>query len=169
MTNDEVFLVEPDASHESAYMSAMDRWEATGEQVQPELLARDGADYARILGWCADYKTKPGMLFTGVACTLYFLADKQGEVLGGMVINHGDTRRGYLHAGIVPWRRREGLGTKMLTLALEKCRKNGIEYVHIVPYKDNTGAVRTILNNGGALETEFSENGKQSQIYKIVL
>ena len=169
MTNDDVFLVEPDDSHEKAYMSAMDKWEATGERVQPQLLGRDGADYPQILKWCADYKVKPEMFSTNVTCTLYFLTDKSGEVLGGMVINHADTKRGHLHAGIVPWRRGEGLGTKMLALALDKCREMGMKYVHIVPHKDNSRAVRTILNNGGMLESEFFENEKWSQIYRINL
>ena len=168
MTNDDVFLIEPDISHEKAYMAAMDRWEVI-EDVQPGLLARDGADYRQILKWCADYKVKPEMFSTNVTCTLFFLMDKSGDLLGGMVVNHQDTKRGHLHAGIVPWRRGEGLGTKMLALALDKCREMGMEYVHIVPYKDNAGAVGTILNNGGALVEEFFDNNKWSQRYRIAL
>lgn len=168
MTNGDILLVEPDESHELAYMSTMDRWEKL-EKVQPELLGRDGADYRQILKWCAAYKSDPGMLSTGVTCTLYFLVDKKGDVLGGMVINNNDTRRGHLHAGIVPWRRNEGLGTEMLYLALEKCRDMGMEYVHIVPHKDNAAAVRTIINNGGRPVDEFCDNGRWSQRYRIAL
>lgn len=167
-TNEQLFLMEPDASHEKAYMQAMDRWEAT-DRVQPGLLARDGADYEQILKWCADYKVKPEMFSTNVTCTLFFLVNEKGEVLGGMVVNHEDTHRGHLHAGIVPWRRGEGLGTEMLRLALDKCREMGMEYVHIVPFKDNSGAVGTILNNGGTLVDEFFEDGKWSQRYRIAL
>ena len=169
VTNDDVFLVEPDIAHEKAYMSAMDRWEASGDRVQPGLLGRDGADYAQILKWCADYKVRPEMFSTNVTCTLFFLVNHAGEVLGGMVINHADTKRGHLHAGIVPWRRGEGLGTRMLALALDKCREMGMEYVHIVPYKDNAGAAGTIRKNGGILADEFFDNGKWSQRYRIAL
>ena len=167
-TNENVFLIEPDASHEAAYMAAMDRWEAI-ETVRPELLSRDGADYSTILKWCVGYKTDPGMLSTGVTCTLYFLVNDAGEVLGGMVINHGDTHRGHLHAGIVPWRRGEGLGTRMLKLALDKCREMGFEYADIVPHKDNAGAIKTIVNNGGTLVEAFCDNGRWSQRWRIVL
>ncbi len=146
----------------------MDRWEEI-EPVQPELLSRDGADYPTILKWCAEYKTKPGMLSTGVTCTLYFLVNAAGEVLGGMVINHGDTRRGHLHAGVVPWRRGEGLGTRMLKLALDKCREMGFDHADIVPHNGNIGAVQTILKNGGAPVEEFFENGRWSQRWRIAL
>lgn len=166
ITNDDLQLIEPGAAHEKAYMAAMDRWEAL-ERVQPELLGRDGADYAQVLKWCAKYKTEPGMLSTGVACTLYFLINSAGEVLGGMVINHANTHRGHLHAGIVPWRRGEGFGTQMLKLALEKCREMGFEYVEIVPHKGNEGAVQTIIRNGGRLIEEFFEDGRWSQRYRI--
>lgn len=168
MTNDDILLVEPDASHERAYMSAMDSWEAL-ETVQPELLRRDGAEYRQVLKWCGLYKTDPDMLSTGVTCALYFLVDKSGELLGGMVINHDDTRRGHLHAGIAPWHRNKGLGTGMLRLALEKCREMGMKYVHIVPHKDNIAAIRTIIKNGGVLADEFCDNGRWSQRYRIAL
>lgn len=57
----------------------------------------------------------------------------------------------------------------MLELALEKCREMGFKNVEIVPYKENVGAVKTILNNGGVIIEEFCEESVLSQRYEIQL
>jgi len=109
------------------------------------------------------------MLSTHVPCSLHFLVADDGEILGGMAINHSDTKRGHLHSGIAPWNRKQGYGSHMLKLALEICKNMGMDFVHIAPYKNNLGAIKTILNCGGILEREFFENEKWTQIYRINL
>lgn len=159
----------PGARHKAEYEKLMDRWEATGEKIAPQLLGRysgrlgKNVPYETWLEWCEDDRT------TGFPCTLFFLVNGDGEVLGGMAINHGDTVRGHLHAGIAPWNRGKGYGTAMLRLALEKCREMGFAYVHIVPYKGNDGAVQTILKNGVTLVEEFPDDGEPSLRYRIDL
>ena len=98
-----------------------------------------------------------------------FLVAEGGEILGSMVINHGNTTRGHLHAGIAPWNRGKGYGTLMLRLALEKCRELGMKYVEIVPYKGNDSAVKTILKNGGTFVEIFQDDGEESLRYRISL
>lgn len=97
------------------------------------------------------------------------MIEDEKEIIGSIVINHGKTHRGHLHAGIVPWHRGKGYGTIMLELALEKCREMGFKNIEIVPYKENIGAVKTILKNGGVLLEEFCEEGVWSQRYEIQL
>ena len=109
------------------------------------------------------------MLSTHVPATLYFLMNEKQEILGGIVINHADTKRGHLHAGIVPWHRGKGYGTIMLTLALKECQKMGIRKVHICPNsKNNKAAIQTILNNGGYLLDEFMADGHKVERYEIL-
>lgn len=96
-------------------------------------------------------------------------ATGEKEIIGSIVMNHSSTHRGHLHAGIAPWHQGKGYGTIMLELALEKCRENGLKKVEIVPHKDNIGAVKTILNNGGTLIEEFCEEDIWSQRYEIQL
>lgn len=173
--NNNLQLVIPDACHEKMYTSMMDRWEASGEKIAPQLLSRysgkikKNVPYKRWLEWCEDDRTTGSNLSTKVPCTLYFLIEDEKEIIGSIVINHGNTHRGHLHVGIAPWHRGKGYGTAMLELALEKCRKMGFQSVEIVPYKGNIGAIKTILKNGGVLINEFREKRVWSQRYEIQL
>lgn len=165
----------PDIRHEAEYIKMMERWEATGEKIAPQLLSRysgrlgKNVPYETWLAWCEDDRTTGAALSTGVPCTLYFLVGDSGEILGSIVLNHGNTGRGHLHAGIAPWHRGKGYGSAMLKLALEKCRERGMERVEIVPYKGNAGAIQTILKNGGTLLEEFLDDGDPSLRYQILL
>ena len=58
----------------------------------------------------------------------------------------------------------------MIRLALEECKKIGIDRVLMVCYKDNIGSRKSIINNGGVLENELlGEDGKIDQRYWISL
>ena len=57
----------------------------------------------------------------------------------------------------------------MIGLALEECRKLGIDRVLLVCEKTNIGSAKSIQNNGGILEDEILENGKVEQRYWIDL
>ena len=168
-------LVIPDETHKEAYIQMMNKWETIEENIQPELLRRyskslgANVSYSKWLEWCEDDRTTGSMLSTGVPCTLYFFIDNTGEMLGAIEINQKNTHRGHLHAGIVPWHRGKGLGTKMLESALEICRNISMTSVDIVPYKSNKSAIKTIIKNGGVLKNEFYENGKWSQRYTVSL
>ncbi|KAI4453658.1 atp-binding cassette sub-family b [Holotrichia oblita] len=157
-------LVIPDLSHEAEYCRIMDRWEALETNIQPELMRRyskklgTNVSFARWLEWCEDDRTTGSMLEKNIPCTLYFLVNSNNEILGSIVINHANTHRGHLHAGIVPWCRGKGYGTVMLKLALSQCLKMGFQRVQIVPWKDNKWAIQTIIRNGGVLLEEFCEN-----------
>lgn len=58
----------------------------------------------------------------------------------------------------------------MIRLALEECKKLGIQRVLMVCYKDNIGSRKSILRNGGILENELpAENNRIDQRYWISL
>ena len=168
-------LVIPDASHESEYVRLMDKWEKLEANIQPELMRRynkekdEYASYAKWLAWCKDDRTTGSMLSTHVPCSLHFLINHESEIYGAIAINHANTHRGHLHAGIVPWHRSKGYGTMMLRLALSRCREMGMRAVQIVPHRDNVGAVKTILGNGGVWIEDFCEEGIWSSRFEIIL
>ena len=76
---------------------------------------------------------------------------------------------GHIGDGIRPSERRKGYGTAMMGLALEECRKLGIEKVLMVCNKENTGSAKSIRNNGGVLENEINVEGETVQRYWIQL
>lgn len=164
-----LFLEIPCAHHERAYTVMMDRWEALGEKIAPQLLARGNSSYSRWLELCEDDRTTGSMLSTKVPCTLYFLMSDSGEILGSVVINHDCTHRGHIHLGIAPWHRNKGFGSIMLRLALDECRDRGMRSVEIVPYQGNEAVVKVITRNGGVLKDSFFEDDLWSERYSVEL
>ena len=166
----------PNETHKNEYERIMDKWEQSEDDIQPELMRRyskktkSNTPYSRWLEYCEDDRTTGSMLSTDVPCTLFFMLNENNEIVGGIVVNHEDTHRGHLHAGIVPWHRGKGYGTIMLNLALKKCRERGMTKVHITPNSiDNKAAIKTILKNGGVLLDEFEDDGRTIQRYEICL
>lgn len=65
--------------------------------------------------------------------------------------------------------RRQGYATQMLHLALDECRKLGLDRVLVTCDKANLASARTIVKNGGVLENEIPEGDAVTQRYWIDL
>jgi predicted acetyltransferase len=168
-------LVLPTPAHKPEWLRVMDRWEATGEYIAPSSLSRYSAKlgqnvtYERWLAWMEDDRTTASMLTNNIPSHLFFLVNAQGEILGATRIDREISLRGNIHAGIVPWERGKGYGTKMLALALHKCREFGFDRAVIVPRADNLGAIQTVIHNGGRITESFSHNGEELVKFEIEL
>ena len=68
---------------------------------------------------------------------------------------------GHIGYSTHPQHRRKGYATQILRLALEKCKAMGIEKVLVTCNKENIGSQKTILNNGGVLENEYTDEKGQ--------
>ena len=107
-----------------------------------------------------------------VTRSIYF-AIVDGKIVGSIAVRHylNDSllkSGGHIGYGIRPSERRKGYGTKMLALALEKCREFGIEKALVTCDKVNIASAKTALRNGGVLENEVTEeNGTIVQRYWI--
>ena len=76
---------------------------------------------------------------------------------------------GHIGDGIRPSERRKGYATAMIGLALEECKKLGMNKVLMTCDKDNIGSAKSIMNNGGVPELEVEEDGILEQRYWITL
>ena len=109
-----------------------------------------------------------------VDCSTYF-ATLRGRIIGTTQIRHtlNDQLRhdgGNIGYGVRPSERRQGYATQILALALDECRELGMDKVLITCLKDNIGSAKTILKNGGVLDSEFvDERGDVAQRYWIYL
>ena len=65
---------------------------------------------------------------------------------------------GHIGDGIRPSERKKGYATQMIGLALEECKKLGINKVLMVCDKENIGSAISIIKKGGILENELIEN-----------
>ena len=107
--------------------------------------------------------------------TFFLLDEERNILLGAVNIRHylNDyllQYGGHIGDGIRPSERRKGYATKMISLALQECKKLGIEKVLMVCDKDNIASAKTIINNGGILENEIiDEDGDTNQRYWIEL
>lgn len=105
----------------------------------------------------------------------FLLDDTTDRLLGAVDIRHylNDALLkdgGHIGDGIRPSERRKGYATKMIHLALDECRKLGLDRVLIVCSKDNIGSAKSIIRNGGILENEITgSDGAVMQRYWIQL
>lgn len=76
---------------------------------------------------------------------------------------------GHIGDGIRPSERRKGYATKMMALALNECKKLGMNQVLMVCDKKNIGSVKSIIKNGGIMENEIIQNDRIMQRYWIDL
>lgn len=60
---------------------------------------------------------------------------------------------GHIGDGVRPSERKKGYATAMIGLALDECKRLGINKVLICCDKNNIGSAKSIINNGGILET----------------
>lgn len=130
-------------------------------------------DYHNFDSYLAHLETKSAQDGFVPDSTFFLLDDERNILLGAVNIRHylNDyllQYGGHIGDGIRPSERRKGYATKMIGLALEECRKLGIKRVLMVCSKDNTGSAKSIINNGGVLENEFTdEDGTVKQRFWI--
>ncbi|MCI5773634.1 MAG: GNAT family N-acetyltransferase [Erysipelotrichaceae bacterium] len=111
-----------------------------------------------------------------VPSSTYFCYDDELDMMVGAInIRHYLNDHLLLHAGHIgdgvrPSARRKGYATKMIKLALTKCRELNIDKVLLVCDKTNIGSAKSIIKNGGILENEIiSDDGTIEQRYWIDL
>lgn len=107
-----------------------------------------------------------------VRATIY-LAMIDDRIVGTIQIRHTLnnlllSRSGHIGYGVRPSERCKGYASKMLSMALEKCKELGIDQALVTCNKENTGSAKTIIKNGGLFENEFAEeSGNIVQRYWI--
>jgi predicted acetyltransferase len=106
--------------------------------------------------------------------TFFCLDEERNIIVGAVNIRHHLNESlllngGHIGDGVRPSERRKGIATKMIALALNECKKLGIERVLMVCDKENVGSAKSIQNNGGILENEIDVDGVVEQRYWIEL
>ncbi len=150
----------------------MDEWLAVEQDFSPySIYKSDYHDFDKYLENLELKKARDGL----VPDSTFFCLDLDRNIFVGAVnIRHYLNEKlsksgGHIGDGIRPSERRKGYATAMIGLALEECRKLGIKKVLMTCDRTNIGSAKSIMNNGGVLESEFEENGKIKQHYWITL
>jgi len=157
-------------AHQAQILEMMEEWLATGEKIVPYAIRRqDVHDFA---AWCASLELQnppPDMVPDS---TFLCLEEESGQMVGAVNIRHwlNDSlllNGGHIGDGVRPSRRREGIGTRMVALALEECRRMDIQRVLMVCDRENVASRKTIQRNGGVLENEVLVDGVLEQRFWI--
>lgn len=152
--------------------SMLDEWNATGETIIPYTICR--LDYNDFEYYCNNLEVKDTCEGLVPDSTFFCLDEERNIVVGAVNIRHYLNEAlllngGHIGDGVRPSERRKGIATKMISLALDECRKLGIEKVLMVCDKSNIGSAKSIRNNGGVLENEVVVDGVVEQRYWIEL
>ena len=149
----------------------LDEWYASGETIVPYAIRR--LDYHDFAYYCENLECRGGNGWVPDS-TFFCLDEERGVMVGAVNIRHelNDAlllNGGHIGDGVRPSERRKGIATAMIGLALQECRKLGINKVLMVCDKDNIGSARSIIKNGGILENEVAVDGTVEQRYWITL
>ncbi|MBQ9328106.1 MAG: GNAT family N-acetyltransferase [Solobacterium sp.] len=165
-------LIKADKNYETQIVDMMDEWTMTGEKIVPYAIRKvDYHDFEQYLSSLDETEPGEGII---PGSTYFCLDTKRDRIVGAVNIRHYLNEQllldgGHIGDGIRPSERRKGYATKMIELALEKCRELNIHNVLMVCDKDNIGSAKSIQNNGGVLENEVMVDGTIVQRYWINL
>lgn len=151
-------LVPLDEKYKKQLFDMMEEWSGTGEQIVPYAIRR--CDYHDFDSYRDNLENKNPTPATVPDTTLFCLDEERDIFVGAVNIRHylNDAlllNGGHIGDGVRPTERRKGVATKMIGLALQECKKIGLDRVLMVCDKNNIGSSKSIQNNGGILENEI--------------
>lgn len=166
-------LVRLSPAYRAQLNELMDEWILEGtENIVPWAICKN--DYHDFDAYLAGLEIKEPRDGKVPDTTCFCLDTETNRFVGAVNIRHylNDYLMrcgGHIGDGIRPSMRGKGLGAKMLALALDECRKMGLERVLMVCDAENHASARTIQKNGGILENRTVEKGCEIERYWIDL
>jgi len=148
-------LIEPSVEWEAAYRDML--WEFREDRIE---IMKDVGDFAAHVQRLRDQARGTGLQEGRVPAGTYWLVrDEDGKMLGISNLRHELTpaledHGGHIGYGIRPSERREGYGTLILKLTLEKARAMGVTRALVTCDPENVASARIIQKNGGVLDSE---------------
>ncbi|NYB75118.1 GNAT family N-acetyltransferase [Sedimentibacter hydroxybenzoicus DSM 7310] len=168
-----VILIKPCTNYKDEYLDMLSEWEKSEEELIPWTLNLDSTDFDMMVDKLNGWSNGVGLPDGFVESSTYWLVN-DGRLIGAIDIRHRLNealayRGGHIGYGIRPSERRKGYSTLMLSLALKECEKIGLSKVLITCSKSNIGSSKTVINNGGILDSEDISDGEIFQRYWITL
>lgn len=165
-------LVKASDQYRSQITDMLDEWNASGEKIIPYAIRR--IDYHDFVSYCNKLEVKDASGGLVPDSTFFCLDEERNRIVGAVNIRHYLNEAlllngGHIGDGVRPSERRKGIATQMIALALEECRKLGIEKVLMVCDKENIASAKSIQKNGGILENEVEVDGVVEQRFWIDL
>ena len=165
-------LVKPSIAYKIAYLEMIDEWKMTGEAFTPWVLGEDASDFSAMILRFENFPKGIGIPEGFVPHSTFWLVRNDKKMLGAINIRHTLNPYlarvgGHIGYGIRPSERRKGYATEMLRLGLFEAKELGISQALVSCDKANIPSAKTIINNGGQLESEIIYEGEMVQRYRI--
>ena len=165
-------LVKASMQYSDQIKDMLQEWNATGEKIIPYAIRR--LDYYDFAYYCDNLEVRDTSDGLVPDSTFFCLDEERNIIVGAVNIRHHLNEAllingGHIGDGVRPSERRKGIATKMIALALDECKKLGLERVLMVCDKENVGSAKSIQKNGGILENEIEVDGVVEQRYWIEL
>ena len=163
-------LVKAQEKYRGQIINMMEEWGSAEEKIIPYSICR--LDYRDFENYCKNIEITDDSDGLVPDSTFFCLDEERNVMVGAVNIRHRLNEKllndgGHIGDGVRPSERKKGIATKMIALALEKCKELGIESVLMVCNKDNIGSAKSIINHGGILENEIEAEGVRKQRYWI--
>ena len=165
-------LVKASMQYSDQIKDMLQEWNSTGEKIIPYAIRR--LDYHDFAYYCDNLEVRDTSDGLVPDSTFFCLDEERNIIVGAVNIRHHLNEAllingGHIGDGVRPSERRKGIATKMIALALDECKKLGLERVLMVCNKENVGSAKSIQKNGGILENEIEVDGVVEQRYWIEL
>ena len=157
-------LISPDTNYKESYQNLILDFKKEGDPLTPFTLKEDYTDFDSLVERLKGYSKGIGISSTFVKHESFWLVDSQQQIVGtsNLRLKLTDSLKrigGHIGYGVKPSKRRKGYATKILEKTLEVAKSYGIMEVLLTCDHNNIGSIKTIINNGGKLESqEFLED-----------
>lgn len=158
---DELILIEPSLEYAGQIMDFRREFLETGSSMDGTgglRRSESAEEWLKLTEKCKHRESCPA---EWVPAGTFISVRKSDKALVGMVnIRYEENDEilrwaGHIGYCVRPSLRRRGYAAAQLALALDICRTRGMEKVMISCDKENVASAKTILKNGGVLESEF--------------
>jgi len=155
-------LVKPAQEYYDEYVSFYEEWKNSKEPIVPWVVDKEPYDFAAYLHFLESEVDENILPADFVPHTTYWLRREDGRIVGAVNIRHRLNDRllrvgGHIGYGIRPSERQKGYATAILAMSLDITRELGLKKVLVVCDSWNTASEKTILKNGGVLESDYTE------------
>ena len=125
-------LVKASEEYRSQISDMMEEWTSYGEKIIPYAIRR--LDYRDFENYCNNLEIRDESIGLVPDSTFFCLDEDRNIMVGAVNLRHYLNESlllngGHIGDGVRPSERRKGIATKMIALALDECRKLGIEKV----------------------------------------
>lgn len=154
--------MQPCLRYREQYYEVQSEYHAAGEEATFGLHFAE-PDFEDVLkavdDWAKGVNLPPG---EGRRKVFWLVRDHDDRLLGTLNIRSLETEYfvtvgGNIGYSVRPTERRKGYATRMLSLALDECRRSGLETALVTCNPGNAASIGTITKNGGVLEGEVTD------------